>query len=77
MCLFQFAAHALKRGVGFYLPDRIRRLLFPPPPYAWSEDGEHDGEILFMPLSMMEDVRKLCGVEEDGRPANEPWITGQ
>ena len=34
------------------------KLLLPPEPYEWSADGEHDSEILMMPLSLMEEIRR-------------------
>ena len=34
------------------------KLLVPPEPYEWSADGEHDSEILMMPLTYMEEIRR-------------------
>ena len=45
--------------------DEEGKLIWPAPPYSWSEDGEHDTEYLLMPLSMMEDIRSSCGVEDE------------
>lgn len=56
-----------------YLKDgREGDLIWPPAPYEWSADGEHDPEMRLMPLSMMEDIRSACGVQDD-RPANK-WF---
>lgn len=51
------------------------QLIWPPAPYHWSEDGEHDGEVKLMPLAQMEELRTSCGVkaDKDERPANE-WF---
>lgn len=48
------------------------QLIWPPDPYHWSEDGEHDAEMKLMPLGQMEEFRSTCGVKDD-RPANE-WF---
>ena len=48
------------------------QLIWPPAPYHWSADGEHDGEIHLMPLAHMEELRSSCGVNDE-RPANE-WF---
>ena len=48
------------------------QLIWPPAPYHWSEDGEHDAEMKLMPLAQMEEFRSTCGVTDD-RPANE-WF---
>ncbi|CAJ1423115.1 unnamed protein product, partial [Effrenium voratum] len=47
-------------------------LLFPPPPYEFSADGESDIDVQMMPLKAMEAIRARCGVT-DARPANE-WL---
>ena len=47
-------------------------LIWPPPPWQWSDDGEHDPEMKLMPLSHMERFRSACEVKDE-RPANE-WL---
>ena len=44
--------------------DKEGRLIWPPPPWNWSEDGEHDEEIKLMPLADMEKIRTECGIQD-------------
>ena len=47
-------------------------LIWPPAPYHWSDDGEHDAEMLLMPLEEYQKVKTACGIQDE-TPANK-WF---
>eukprot|EP00434_Breviolum_minutum_P015773 symbB.v1.2.013896.t1/scaffold969.1/size148062/6 len=47
-------------------------LIWPPAPYHWSDDGEHDAEMLLMPLEEYQKIKTACGIKDE-QPANK-WF---
>jgi len=47
-------------------------LIWPPAPYHWSDDGEHDAEMLLMPLEEYQKIKTACGIKDE-KPANK-WF---